>query len=74
MKPFQVLGTILASVLIISVILIILNDDVLRKDSIYEPDSSFSIRDVDVEPIEVSGSTISLNVTPYINHRGGKTS
>lgn len=73
MKPFQVLGTILASVFIISVILIIFNDDVLRKDSIYEPDSSFSIRDVDVKPIEVSSSTISLNVTPYINHQGGKT-
>lgn len=73
MKPFQVLGTILASVLIISVILIIFNDDVLRKESIYESDSSFSIRDVDVKPIEVSSSTISLNVTPYINHRGGKT-
>jgi len=73
MKPFQLLVTILASVIIISVILIILNDDVLTKESVYEPDSFLSVRDVDVRPVEVTSAKIRLNITAYINHRGGNT-
>lgn len=73
MKPFQLLVTILASMLIISVILIILNDDVITKEFVYEPDSYMSIRDVDVEPVEVTSAKIRLNVTAYINHDSGQT-
>jgi hypothetical protein len=73
MKPFQLLVTIIASLLIITFLLTILNDDVLKKETVYEPASSLSIRDVDVKPVEVTSAKIRLNVTAYINHGGGKT-
>lgn len=73
MKPFQLLVTIIASLFIISVILIILNDNILTKETVYEPDVILSIRDVDVKPVEVTSAKIRLNVTAYIDHAGGKT-
>ncbi|NJD52795.1 MAG: hypothetical protein FIB07_08010 [Candidatus Methanoperedens sp.] len=73
MKPGYILSIILASMLILSFAIVLINKDVLQKDTPWIPPSSVSIRDVDVKPVEVTSARIELNVTAYINHNGGKT-
>lgn len=71
MKPGYILTIILASVLILSFAIVQLNSDVLQKEPT-DP-SYLSIREVDVKPVEVTSARISVNVTAYIDHTGGKT-
>jgi hypothetical protein len=71
MKPGYILTIILASVLILSFAIVQLNSDVLQKEPT-DP-SYLSIREVDVKPVEVTSARISVNVTAYIDHSGGKT-
>src|SRR3970040_1568447 len=73
MKPGYILTIILASVLILSFVIVLLKGDVLQSEPEIKPPSSLSIRDVDVKPVEVTSSLIEVNVTAYINHYGGKT-
>ena len=73
MKPGYVLTIILASVLILSFGIVLLNEDVLQKETVWVPPSSLSIREVDVKPVEVTSARIEVNVTAYINHKGGRT-
>jgi hypothetical protein len=74
MKPGYILVIILASVLILSFAIVLLNKDVLQKEpQPYHPPSYLSIREVDVKPVEVTSARIEVNVTAYINHNGGKT-
>ena len=74
MKPGYILTIILASVLILSIAIVQLNKDVLQKESLHWiPPSLLSIREVDVKPVEVTSARIEVNVTAYINHKGGKT-
>ncbi|MCZ7395656.1 MAG: PGF-CTERM sorting domain-containing protein [Candidatus Methanoperedens sp.] len=73
MKPGYLLTIILASVLILSFGIVFLKGDVLQPEPDYKPPSSLSIREVDVKPVEVTSSTIEVNITAYVNHAGGKT-
>lgn len=74
MKGGHVLTIILASVLILSFAIALVNKDVLQKESQpWIPPSSLSIREVDVKPVDVTSSRIEVNVTAYINHQGSKT-
>lgn len=73
MKPVHLLTIILASLMIISFAIVLLEKDVLSQVPDYEPPSMLSIREVDVKPIDVTSSLIDVNVTAYINHAGGKT-
>jgi hypothetical protein len=74
MKPGYILTIILASVLILSFAIVLLDKDVLQKEPpSWVPPSYLSIREVDVKPVEVTSARIELNVTAYINHKGGKT-
>lgn len=73
MKPGYLLTIILASLLILSFAIVLLKEDVLQTEPEYKQQSSLSIRDVDVKPVEVTSSMIEVNVTAYINHYGGKT-
>ncbi len=71
MKSANLLGVILASILIISFALILVDKDVL----ISEPENPafLSIREVDVSPVDVTSAQIEVNVTAYMDHFGGRT-
>jgi len=60
---------------IISVAIVLTQDDVLSnmQDIIYKEPAYLGIREVDVKPVEITGSFVDINMTAYINHRGGKT-
>ena len=74
MKPGYILTIILASVLILSFAIVLLDKDVLQKEPpSWVPPSYLSIREVDVKPVEVTSAMIEVNVTAYVNHKGGKT-
>lgn len=73
MKPGIILTIILASVLILSIVIVQFNKDVLQKETKYTTPSFLSIRDVDVKPVEVTSARIEVNVTVYVNHFGGRT-
>src|SRR3989304_3763540 len=71
MKPGKLLTIILASAIILSLIVILINKDALETE--YKPPPFLSIREVDVKPVEVTSALVGVNVTAYINHAGGKT-
>jgi len=74
MKPGYILTIILATVLILSFAIVLLDKDVLQKEPpTWVPPSYLSIREVDVKPVEVTSARIEVNVTAYINHKGGKS-
>ena len=73
MKPGKLLTIILASAIILSLIVILINKDALVSEAEYKPPPFMSIREVDVKPIEVTSALVEVNVTAYINHAGGKT-
>lgn len=74
MRPVYLLGIILASALILSFAIVLLKEDVLQPlPEPWQPTASLSIREVDVKPVEVTSALIEINVTAYIDHRGGKT-
>ncbi|GFO96874.1 uncharacterized protein ig2599ANME_1066 [groundwater metagenome] len=71
MKSENVLATLLAVILVVSLAIVLINSDALVQESEYRPPASFSIREVDVKPVEVTSSLIEVNVTAYIYHREG---
>ncbi len=72
MKSENVLATIVAVLLIVSLAIVLMNSDALQTEYIYKPSASFSIREVDVKPVEVTSNLIELNVTAYIYHIEGE--
>jgi hypothetical protein len=70
-KSSHLLAILLASVLILSFVIILVKEDVL----IQEPESPpfLNIRDVDVKPVKVTSALVEVNITAYINHAGGNT-
>ncbi|HEY9205954.1 MAG TPA: hypothetical protein VIO58_08530 [Candidatus Methanoperedens sp.] len=72
MKSANLLGVILASVLIISFAIVLVNKDVLMAEP-EKPPAFLSIREIDVRPVDVTSSQIEVNITAYIDHFGGKT-
>lgn len=72
MKPLNLLIIILASVLVISFAVVLTKEDILIKETEYQPPPFLSIRDVDVRPLEVTSAQVEVNVTAYLNHAGGK--
>jgi hypothetical protein len=72
MKSENVLVTLVAVILVVSLTIVLMNSDALVQDSVYKPPAYFSIREVDVKPVEVTSSLIEVNVTAYIYHSEGK--
>lgn len=72
-KSSHLLAILLASVLILSFVIILVKEDVLIQESDYRPPSQLLIREVDVKPAEVTSALVEVNVTAYINHEGGGT-
>ncbi|VVB88592.1 Uncharacterised protein [uncultured archaeon] len=72
MKSENVLATIVAVILVVSLAIVLINSDSLVKESIYKPSASFSIREVDVKPVEVTSSLVQVNVTTFIYHGEGE--
>src|SRR3972149_7301525 len=73
MKPGNLLAILLASAVILSLAVILINKDAIVPETDYRPQPYLSIREVDVKPIEVTSALVEVNVTAYINHAGGKT-
>jgi hypothetical protein len=72
-KSSHLLAILLASVLILSFVIILVKEDVLIQESDYRPPSQLLIREVDVKPAEVTSALVEVNITAYINHEGGVT-
>lgn len=72
MKSEKLLVAIVAVLLVVSIAIALLNSDALQDENIYKPSASFSIREVDVKPVEVTSSLIEVNVTAYIYHGEGE--
>src|SRR3990170_1936453 len=73
MKPGNLLAILLASAVILSLAVILINKDAIVPETDYRPQPYLSIREVDVKPVEVTSALVEVNVTAYINHAGGKT-
>lgn len=71
MKSEKVLVTLVAAIIVVSFAIVLINSDALVKEEIYNPPAFFSIREVDVKPVEVTSSQIEVNVTAYIDHYKG---
>ncbi len=73
MKSENALAILLAGILVVSLAIVLINNDALYQGYKYEPpDASFAIRDVDVKPVEVTSAQIEVNVTAYIDRGDGK--
>jgi hypothetical protein len=72
MRSENVLVTLVAVILVISLAIVLMNSDALVQDSVYKPPAYFSIREVDVKPVEVTSSLIEVNITAYIYHSEGE--
>ena len=72
MNSEKLLAAIVAVLLVVSIAIVLMNSDALQKEDIYKPPASFSIREVDVKPVEVTSSLIEVNVTAYIYHGEGE--
>lgn len=68
-------GISLASILIISLIILLTQSDAIvnTQEYVYKNPSYLNIREVDVKPIEVTSSFADINITAYISHSGSKT-
>lgn len=66
---------LLASILIVSVTILIIGKDVvfIPEQKPYEPSSFLTIREVDVKPLDVTDSFVDINISAYLNHAGGKS-
>ncbi len=72
MKSKNALAALLAVIFVVSLAIVLINSDALIQESFYKSPASFSIREVDVKPIEVTSSLIEINVTAYIYHIEGE--
>ncbi len=73
MKPGNLLAILLASAVILSLAVVLVNKDALVSETEFGPPLFLSIREVDVKPVEVTSAIVEVNVTAYINQGGGKT-
>ncbi len=73
MKPGNLLAILLASAVILSLAIVLLNKDALVSETEFGSPPFLSIREVDVKPLNVTSAIVEVNVTAYINHAGGKT-
>jgi hypothetical protein len=60
---------------IISFAILLTQKDVFSniQENLYKEPPYLNIREVDVKPFEITSSFVNINITAYINHRGGKT-
>jgi hypothetical protein len=72
MRSENLLVTLVAVILVVSLAIVLMNSDALVQDSVYKPPAYFSIREVDVKPVEVTSSLIEVNITAYIYHGEGE--
>ena len=70
----RIYGILLASILIISLLILVIGRDVIFvQQQEYKPSSYLTIREVDVKPLDITDSFVDINITAYLNHAGGKT-
>jgi len=72
MRSEKVLVTLVAAILVVSLAIVLMNSDALVQEPVYKFPAYFSIREVDVKPVEVTSSLIEVNVTAYIYHSEGE--
>ncbi|MDP2840943.1 MAG: PGF-CTERM sorting domain-containing protein [Candidatus Methanoperedens sp.] len=72
MKSENALAALLAVIFVVSLAIVLINSDALMKEQEYKPSAYFSIREIDVKPVEVTSSLIEVNVTAYIYHGEGE--
>lgn len=60
---------------VISFAILLTQEDVFSniQSNLYKEPPYLNIREVDVKPFEITSSFVNINITAYINHRGGKT-
>lgn len=66
---------LLAAILIISLLILVVGRDIILipEQKPYEIPSHLTIREVDVKPLDTTGSYVDINITAYLNHAGGNT-
>lgn len=71
----KIYGILLASILVISLLILVVGRDVIfiPEQKPYQPPSYLTIREVDVKPLDITDSFVDINITAYLNHAGGKT-
>ncbi len=72
MKSEKVIVILLGAIFVVSIAIVLMNSDALIMEQEYKPSASFSIREIDVKPVEVTSSLIEVNVTAYIYHGEGE--
>jgi hypothetical protein len=72
MKAEKIIVTLLGVIFVVSIAIVLMNSDALIKEQEYKPSAYFSIREIDVKPVEVTSSLIEINVTAYIYHGEGE--
>lgn len=70
----RIYAILLASILIVSLLILIIGRDVIFiQQQEYKQSSYLTIRDVDVKPLDVTDSFVDINMSAYLNHAGGKS-
>ena len=72
MRSEKFIITLLGVIFVVSIAIVLVNSDALIKEQEYKPSASFSIREIDVKPVEVTSDLIEVNVTAYIYHGEGE--
>src|SRR3972149_11435237 len=72
MRSEKFIITLLGVIFVVSIAIVQVNSDALIKEQEYKPSASFSIREIDVKPVEVTSDLIEVNVTAYIYHGEGE--
>ncbi|MDO8725567.1 MAG: hypothetical protein Q7J35_05830 [Candidatus Methanoperedens sp.] len=72
MKAEKVIIALLGVIFVVSIAIVLMNSDALINEKEYKPPASFSIREIDVKPVEVTSDLIEVNVTAYIYHGEGE--
>ena len=72
MKSEKVIVILLGAIFVVSIAIVLMNSDALITEKEYRPSASFSIREIDVKPVEVTSNLIEINVTAYIYHGEGE--
>ena len=72
MKSEKFIITLLSVIIVVSIAIVLMNSDALINEKEYKPSASFSIREIDVKPVEVTSDLIEVNVTAYIYHGEGE--
>ncbi|HIH43961.1 MAG TPA: hypothetical protein HA257_02405 [Candidatus Methanoperedenaceae archaeon] len=66
------IAAVIGGILVLGALIVVIGEDVLKEDVVTPPAGHLSIREVDVRAEKVSGETVQLNVSVFLDH-GGET-